>query len=739
VGRPVQPADAGHVGPAPPDLPLALIGCLRPSPHPPELERTLRALEQAGARRLGLGQLDQQAVAGLVAEAVAAEPGPGPLAEVAGARGNPLFVTELVAARVQEGAIRTVDGRAEVTELSLPPSLRLTILRRLSLLPEGTLEALRAASILGTSFALTDLSSVAGRSAADLSAVLAEAIRARIVEDDGDRLRFRHDLIREAIYQDLPASMRVGLHREAGRRLAASGAPALRVAEHLAHGAGVGDAEAVAWLTRAAREAAPRSPAVAADLLARAVELADPADPGRDRLLAERAGALLWSGRLPDAEAICRSLLDRAHDPSVEAPARLLLARTLAAQGRIRDSLRELERAQRSQGLSDELRAGASGAEAMARIELGDLDGAVAAAEQARAAAASAGDHTAIALAMASVAAVEELRGNLRHGLQLVDEAVRLTDRRPERRGYQYSLHVVRGSILIELDRLGDARHTLEAGRRISEELGVRWPLPFYQAYLGMERFLAGDWDDAIAEFEAAPELAEETGERYSLVLGHSVTSLIALHRGDLRRAEEAAAGATRELAAGGPRYRSHWATWARALLLEAGGATGAAFAALAGVWDRCARAGLAVDYPVLGPDLVRLALAAGEPARAEQVAAAVAEVAARNDVPSMAGAALRCRGWSRATPRPCGPPWTPTGRAPGRWSWPSPPRTPAWPSPGGAGSTPPCPCWATPSRSTSGSTPPATPPGSRPASASWASAAAAAARGGGRGSAGRA
>jgi predicted ATPase len=153
------------------DVPLALIGCLRPSPHPEELEQTLRALERAGAQRLALGQLDQRAVIGLVAEAVAAEPGPRLLAEVTGARGNPLFVTELVAARLQEGAIRTVDGRAEVTAPSLPPSLRLTILRRLSLLPESTLEALRAASILGSSFALTDLSSVTGRPVADLSAV----------------------------------------------------------------------------------------------------------------------------------------------------------------------------------------------------------------------------------------------------------------------------------------------------------------------------------------------------------------------------------------------------------------------------------------------------------------------------------------------------------------------------------------------------------------------------------------
>jgi DNA-binding CsgD family transcriptional regulator len=84
---------------------------------------------------------------------------------------------------------------------------------------------------------------------------------------------------------------------------------------------------------------------------------------------------------------------------------------------------------------------------------------------------------------------------------------------------------------------------------------------------------------------------------------------------------------------------------WARALLLEAAGATTEAYATLAGVWDLCASSGLAVDYPVLGDDLIRLALAAGEHSRARQVAVAVAEVAARNDVPSLAGAALRCRG----------------------------------------------------------------------------------------------
>ncbi len=65
---------------------------------------------------------------------------------------------------------------------------------------------LRAASILGSSFTMSDLSVTTGRSALELFQVLAEAITGRVLEDDGARLRFRHDLIRDAIYEDLPVT-----------------------------------------------------------------------------------------------------------------------------------------------------------------------------------------------------------------------------------------------------------------------------------------------------------------------------------------------------------------------------------------------------------------------------------------------------------------------------------------------------------------------------------------------------
>ena len=90
------------------------------------------------------------------------------------------------------------------------------------------------------------------------------------------------------------------------------------------------------------------------------------------------------------------------------------------------------------------------------------------------------------------------------------------------------------GRILVELGRPEDGRSALGTGMRISEELGVRWPLAGYQVFLAFERFVCGEWDDAIAELEASIELTEETGYIYSRVYAHGMLSLISLHRNDL-------------------------------------------------------------------------------------------------------------------------------------------------------------------------------------------------------------
>jgi tetratricopeptide (TPR) repeat protein len=321
------------------------------------------------------------------------------------------------------------------------------------------------------------------------------------------------------------------------------------------------------------------------------------------------------------------------------------LGRALLAQGQVRDGLQELQQAGLSPALSGTERAAAQAWVSFARLSLGDLDGAVASAEEARSAAASAGDPMSTSIAMTTLARAWESRGHLRDALQIMDDAARLADESRGRLGHRNPIGVTRGHILIELDRPEDARSALSTGRRISKELGVRWLLASYQVFLAFERFACGEWDGAIAELEASIELAEETGYIYSRVYAHGMLSLISLHRNELSRAEETAAAAAGDLAGWGTDYRMTWAEWPRALILEVGGEPRQALAVMAGIWDTYAGSGHAVEYPALGADLVWLALAAGDTGRARRASAAVTEVASRNEVPSMTGAALLCRG----------------------------------------------------------------------------------------------
>jgi DNA-binding CsgD family transcriptional regulator len=321
------------------------------------------------------------------------------------------------------------------------------------------------------------------------------------------------------------------------------------------------------------------------------------------------------------------------------------LGHALLAAGRARDALQELERAGESQPLTGADRADGLAWASFACIMLGELGRAVTVAEQARSAAAAAGDHLALSIALTSLAGAAEFSGHLPEALEIIDDAVRLADQSPAREGHRFQLQLPRAHILLELDRLDEARAALEGARRISDEFGVRWHLPSYQAARGVERFIAGEWDDAIAELEASVALADETGSKYSLMYALGARSVISLHRADLRGARQAAAAAAAQLSATGLRFRVQWAIWAQALVLEAEGKTAEALAALAGCWDQCAELGLTVEYPVFGADLVRLALACGERGRAGEVTAAVAEIAAQNQVAALTGAALRCRG----------------------------------------------------------------------------------------------
>jgi DNA-binding NarL/FixJ family response regulator/tetratricopeptide (TPR) repeat protein len=623
-------------------MPVALVGCYRPFPQPSSLRATIDALDAVGAVHLGPEPLVEREVHDIVTELLGTEPDAGLLAALSGATGNPLFIIELLGSVMQEGANGASDG--DVRSTTLPASLRLTILGRLSSLPEPTLRTLRAASLLGSTFAPTELAAIANRPLSELAPSLEAAIAAGVLDEDGTRLRFRHDLIRDAIYADMTPSVRLGLHREAATRLADIGASATRVADQFARGATPGDPEAIEWLTRAAREAASTSPETALEFLERAVELTTATDVRRESLLAERADTLMLAGRVADAVLECQALLAHDQPSTARAQARVRLGAALLVNGRPTEALAELDVVARSAASSEAERVSSLGEASTARLWLGDFDGAMTTAEQAYPRAVRAGDHRTATSALATQSVIACMRGEMARAMQLSDEALGLADASPGRIGHSYPVYATRGWIMLELDELEQARHALGRGRRICDELGVRWPLATYQAYLAVVRFTAGAWDDAVAELEAGIHFAEETGVTYALKPSHSALALIRLHRNDLPGARQAVDNAT-ALGDRGSRLFDYRLRWAHALLLEAEGDTAQASSLLADGWRLCQGADMGVDYPVVGPDLVRLACTVGDIDLAEHVTAAVGEVASNNRVPSITGAALRCRG----------------------------------------------------------------------------------------------
>ena len=169
---------------------------------------------------------------------------------------------------------------------------------RLSSVSAQTAQILRTAALLGAKFTVTDLAVLLRRPVSELAAGLQEAVAARILVGSGAELAFRHQLIRQALYESMPTALRTALHAEAARELAATDADALSVAQQLFAAGQPGEGWSRAWLIQAAPTLTTRAPQLAADLLRRELDETPSGDEAWDGLTASLARALLAVGVL---------------------------------------------------------------------------------------------------------------------------------------------------------------------------------------------------------------------------------------------------------------------------------------------------------------------------------------------------------------------------------------------------------------------------------------------------------
>ncbi len=348
-----------HLLRRPPPGPVLIALAFRAGQVPNSL---LAALDQAGrdgmVSEVSLGPLSQSE-----AEALLGAPQPRLYSQ---SGGNPFYLEELSRAPAPTAGHEAEDGDA----VGVPPAVAAALGQEIQGLSERAQRLGWGAAVAGEPFDLDLAAAAAGLSEQEALAAIDDLLAANVAgpTDVARRYRFRHPLVRRAVYDGAGEAWRLQAHARAAAALAdRPGALAAR-AHHVERSARVGDEAAAAVLEQAGHQAAARAPAVAARWFEAALRLLDapaceyspgptpaaapsPIDPTRRlTLLVPLSAALAATGRLERAlEALVAALaLVDLPDLRVRliaacAACENLLGRHEAAHARLRHALEALE------------------------------------------------------------------------------------------------------------------------------------------------------------------------------------------------------------------------------------------------------------------------------------------------------------------------------------------------------------------------------------------------------------
>ena len=619
-------------------VPLLLIGLTRPVPQRANLLALRRVVNDA--YRVRLGALSQAAVAEVVGTLAGGPPDTGLLNLAAGAAGNPLYLTELFAALARsDGIAVSPAGAAQLAADNAPDSLPGAIADRLGFVSAPTREVLRAAALLGVEFAITDLTAVLGKTISDLVPALDEARAAGVLTDSGNGLAFRHPLIREALYAEMPASVRAAWHRDAGRALASAGAAPDRVARQLLRGPAAGEGWMLDWLATSADSLVGQAPGVAAELLAQTVA-AIPAGSGRHGWLAGRlADALYRTGDRAAAVRVAERALGHAADPDLVVDLHWTLAQCRMLTGSVEESFATIGRALAAPELSATHRARLLVLGARTHLYFGDVDAAGREANGALASAAGSGDGWATCWALHVLAVAATIRGELAEALPLYDRGLAVAETDPALADLGLLLLVNKAVTLCNLNGYDEALATAERARQLADQVGTTIRLAQAHGVLGQLFFETGRWDDALTEIDTVPMDLKEPGAACG---EFGTLAVISFHRNQPEAARRYLAAAEPHAERFGHRLMPPLLL-ARSLDREQAGAGADALAVLTAALDANPDdIGEAED--LLG-DAVRLAVKTGDKTTAQTLTGQVTTLADGSQIRHQQANALYCRG----------------------------------------------------------------------------------------------
>ncbi len=331
----VQWADAstldllGLLAPELEELPLCIVVTLREGELQPGSSRDqpLRRVLRQG-RTVALSRLDTEQVAEL-SRIIAHQQPTRELAEAVrrAAGGVPLFVEEIVRSLVREHGEQAFE-HLTADAVRVPRLARDLLRERMRRLPQPTVDLLGTAAVIGESFDLSLLLTIAEIEPEVLLERLEPALsEGQIKSDAPHTYTFVHALFQSVLYEDVPMSERVALHRKLGTLLLTRPDDARKlgeVARHFYLSLPAGDHLAVMTHARRAGDAAQRvfdhehavsyySWALEAQVFAGGADART-----RAQLLLSLATAQRLAGRTHDALETSARLLELAQQPGME-------------------------------------------------------------------------------------------------------------------------------------------------------------------------------------------------------------------------------------------------------------------------------------------------------------------------------------------------------------------------------------------------------------------------------------
>jgi DNA-binding CsgD family transcriptional regulator len=489
------------------DAPVLWVLTTRSGAAGPAARETFAVLRSAGATFMRVTPMSPSAVTDMVADALRVSVDESLLKLVAKANGNPFLVRRIVGGLLDEGRLDVGGGRAVSTGSELPRSLTSCMKQRLDQLSVDAAELVRVAAVLPDRFSARLLAAMLERQPASMMSALAEAVRAGLLVEDGEQLRFAHDLLRDATRNSLPQSLRRAMERQSASIMLRMGTAPAEVATQLARSAEPGDTEAITALRQAAQAVSHSDASAAADLSKRALELMSAEDPEHGRVVAETVGLLNRARRYEESEELAVAALERVSaEDEAEIRLRLPSFTRHSAQRRAAENRRALE----LDNVSDVTRARHLALLAY-NLMLDDMDGQQRpAADEAAAAAAATGDLASKIVAELTLTCFDGADGQACRALRNLKELCAL--------GHTNDLPVAHllatnfyANLLAVVGRLDEAAEQVAGGMKRARRQRNTLAQDVWATIAGSVHLAAGRLADARDAVETLPP-AEPTG-----------------------------------------------------------------------------------------------------------------------------------------------------------------------------------------------------------------------------------